>query len=36
MDPQPTIQNNSSNNSGVDRGTYPKAKDIMLGASITF
>jgi TonB-linked SusC/RagA family outer membrane protein len=36
MDPQPTIANNASNNSGVDRGTYPKAKDIMLGASITF
>jgi hypothetical protein len=36
MDPQPTIANNTSNNAGVDRGTYPKAKDIMLGASINF
>lgn len=36
MDPQPTIANNNPSNSGVDRGTYPKAKDIMLGASITF
>jgi len=36
MDPQPTIANNAANNSGVDRGTYPKAKDIMLGASINF
>lgn len=36
MDPQPTIANNTPNNSGVDRGTYPKAKDIMLGASINF
>jgi len=36
LDPQPTIQNNSANNIGIDRGTYPMAKDIMLGASITF
>ena len=36
MDPQPTIANNTPNNAGVDRGTYPKAKDIMLGASINF
>ena len=36
MDPQPTIANNAANNSGVDRGTYPKAKDVMLGASINF
>ena len=36
LDPQPTIQNNSANNVGIDRGTYPMAKDIMLGASITF
>jgi len=36
MDPQPTIANNTPNNSGVDRGTYPKAKDVMLGASINF
>jgi hypothetical protein len=36
MDPQTTIANNASNNPGVDRGTYPKAKDIMLGASISF
>ena len=36
MDPQPTIKDNVSNNNGVDRGTYPRAKDIMLGASISF
>jgi len=36
MDPQPTIANNDPKNSGVDRGTYPKAKDVMLGASINF
>jgi TonB-dependent starch-binding outer membrane protein SusC len=36
MDPQPTIQNNAANNSGIDRGTYPRAKDIMLGASVSF
>ena len=36
MDPQPTIANNTPNNSGIDRGTYPRAKDIMLGASINF
>jgi TonB-linked SusC/RagA family outer membrane protein len=36
MDPQPTIANNTPNNVGVDRGTYPRAKDIMLGASINF
>jgi hypothetical protein len=36
MDPQPTIQNNTPNNFGIDRGTYPLAKDVMLGASINF
>jgi len=36
MDPQPTIANNNPNNIGVDRGTYPMAKDVMLGASISF
>jgi TonB-linked SusC/RagA family outer membrane protein len=36
LDPQPTIQNNASNNIGIDRGTYPMAKDVMIGASISF
>jgi TonB-linked SusC/RagA family outer membrane protein len=36
MDPQPTIVNNNPNNIGVDRGTYPMAKDVMIGASISF
>jgi TonB-linked SusC/RagA family outer membrane protein len=36
MDPQPTIANNTPSNFGIDRGTYPMAKDIMLGASINF
>jgi TonB-linked SusC/RagA family outer membrane protein len=36
MDPQPTIANNNPNNVGIDRGTYPQSKDVMLGASINF
>lgn len=36
LDPQPTIQNNATINFGIDRGTYPMAKDVMIGASITF
>jgi len=36
MDPQPTIKDNVPNNIGVDRGTYPMAKDVMVGASISF
>jgi outer membrane receptor protein involved in Fe transport len=36
MDPQPTIANNTPNNIGIDRGTYPMAKDVMIGASISF
>lgn len=36
MDPQPTIQNNDPRNIGIDRGTYPMAKDVMVGATITF
>jgi TonB-linked SusC/RagA family outer membrane protein len=36
MDPQPTIANNATNNFGIDRGTYPVARDVMIGVSISF
>jgi TonB-dependent starch-binding outer membrane protein SusC len=36
MDPQPTVANNATNNFGIDRGTYPIARDVMIGASISF
>jgi TonB-linked SusC/RagA family outer membrane protein len=36
MDPQASPQNGSANSVGIDRGTYPIPRDIMLGASVSF
>jgi TonB-dependent starch-binding outer membrane protein SusC len=41
MDPQATVQGTNGNSGnpnsfGIDRGTYPQAKDIMLGATVSF
>jgi hypothetical protein len=36
MDPEAGSNNGNNNNIGIDRGSYPLAKKIMLGASISF
>jgi len=36
MDPEAGTNNNNNNNIGIDRGTYPTARKVMFGTSISF